>query len=362
MKLIDKYLFRTMALPLAYCVAGFTLIYVIYDLFENLSDFVEAETPLFQVLQFYACLMPSVIIIIMPISLLLATLYSLSQLSKNNEITAMRASGISLYRLIIPFIIVSSFTTISVAAIHETVGPWSAYWTEMFVKQERKKHEYSVHLVQNLAVKNNVDNRIWMIGEFDSQNFEMRNVEVVQQREDGSDLHKVQAKEAQWLDGRWWFSDISTQDYDPRGHPKGAAKFVLRREMTDLNETPKMFLNEIKDPEFLSSWELVGFLKSHEDLSSTTVARVKTDLHHRLAMPWTCFIVTLLGIPFGVQTARKGAFLGVALTIGLFFGYYVLITVGLAMGKKEVLEPWFAGWMPNLFFLSIGSALIYRMR
>jgi lipopolysaccharide export LptBFGC system permease protein LptF len=132
--------------------------------------------------------------------------------------------------------------------------------------------------------------------------------------------------------------------------------------MTALSESPDAFLNEIKDPEYLSSLELVHFLRTHRHLSESTIARIRVDLHNRLAMPWTCLIVTLIGIPFGAQTGRKGAFLGVLLAIGLFFGFYVLINVGVALGKKQVLDPWLAGWIPNLFFLVLGSTLVYRMR
>ena len=98
MKLVDKYLLRSLAVPLVYCLLGFCLIYVIYDLFDNLPDFIDAATPLPEVLRFYALLMPSVLIIIAPISLLLAVLYSLSSLTKNNELTAMRAMPPSLVR------------------------------------------------------------------------------------------------------------------------------------------------------------------------------------------------------------------------------------------------------------------------
>ena len=104
MKLIDKYLLRTMLVPFGYCVGSFVLIYIVYDLFDNLSDFVHAGTPFFQVIRFYTFLLPSVFILIVPISILLAVLYGLSQLTKNNELTAMRASGMSLYRLLVPIL------------------------------------------------------------------------------------------------------------------------------------------------------------------------------------------------------------------------------------------------------------------
>ncbi len=143
---------------------------------------------------------------------------------------------------------------------------------------------------------------------------------------------------------------------------RGELPEVRSQMMMDFNELPRDFLLLIKDPEFLSSRELVGYLQSHQHLSRDTLARIEVDLHYRLAMPWTCFIVTLLGLPIGAQTGRKGALLGVAMTLGLFFAFYVLINFGLALGKNQTIPPWIAGWMPNLIFLIIGITAVKRMR
>ena len=114
MKLIDKYLLRNLMVPLGYCLAAFALIYVVFDLFDNMSDFIDAKTPLASVLQFYSLLMPSVLIFIAPVSLFLAVLYSLSHLTKNNELTAMRSCGVSLLRLMTPMIAVGLIASVIV--------------------------------------------------------------------------------------------------------------------------------------------------------------------------------------------------------------------------------------------------------
>jgi len=299
---------------------------------------------------------------IVPISLLLAVLYSLSTLTKNNELTAMRASGISILRLMVPFLMVGFVFTIVVGIIHETMGPRAAYWCYNFVREQRKSDPDLVYIKRDLAIKDQTTRRVWLIGEYDVRNNRMRTVEVLQQRPDTSDERKIRAKEAQWLDGRWWFKDVIEQEYDLDGNPMGPPRFALTEEMAQLTETPNLFLNEVKDPEFLSSLELVDYLETHRHRDPSALARIEADLHSRLSMPWTCFIVTLLGIPFGSQTGRKGAFLGVALSIGLFFSYYVLVNVGLGLAKKMVIPAYVGGWLPNVIFLIIGIVMVYRMR
>lgn len=370
MKLIDRYLLRSLMTPLLYTLGAFVIIIIIHDLFDNLSDFLEANTSVKDVLLFYAMLLPSVMILIIPVALLLSVLYSLLQLTKNNELTAMRASGISLYRLMSPFLTVGMSLTLLVAVIHETIGPRCAYWSHVFLQTQ--KHAEAAHIAENLPYYNPAGRRDWFIEQFNTKTFEMKNVKVTKERPDGTAELKVRASVGRWLDGRWWFSDVAIQEFDEQGYPKrqfdaqgnaiGAVRYERDLEMVDFDERPIDFVNVTKDPEFLTSLELVNFIHSHKHMSKDAIARVKVDLHSRLAMPWMALVATLIGIPFGSQTARKGAFTGVILSMGIFFGFYFLINIGLWMGKELMIPAWLAGWFPDLLFLGIGSVMLYRMR
>ncbi|HBA82909.1 MAG TPA: hypothetical protein DCZ95_02330 [Verrucomicrobia bacterium] len=361
MKIIDKYLLRTLGTPLTYCLIGFSMIFVIFDLFDNFSDFMEANTSFLDILKYYLFLFPAIISFIVPISLLLSVLYALSTLTRSNELTAMRASGVSLYRLMVPFLTVGLSFSVAVGVINETVAPWSTYWKDQFLQIQGHEGETSIHAAFNIAYKNDADRRIWWIGEFNTQTFDMKNVIVTQQRLDGIDEYKIQAKEGRWLDGRWWFQELSVQNYTLDGQPMGAPKFELNRELTGYAETPRIFMAEIKDPQFFSSLELWNYVRA-KNLSDDRLARYMTDLHSRLAMPWTCLIVMLLGIPFGVHTGRKGAFLGIVFALSLFFGFYAMSNLCVALGKNQTLPPLVAGWLPNVFFFVVGSVMINRLR
>lgn len=364
MKILDRYILRTLLVPLGYCLAGFIMLYIVFDLFSNLSDFIEARTPLVDVFLFYLILVPNVVWIIVPISLLLAILYALWQLARANEITAMRASGLSALRIMRPIILVGLGATLAVGAINETLAPWAGYWTDQFLKLQQKKGAPSVFMVNSLAFKNEVGRRIWYIAEFNKRTFEMRDVTLVQQRPDGSDDIKYQAARAAWLDGRWWFSEVAMQIYDDQSQPRGPATFTLQREMSDISERPENFLNEIKPPEFLSSLEILNYVAAHHQLSRDALAKCLTNFHNRLSMPWICLIVAFIGIPFGVKTGsrRGGALLAIVGALVLVFGFYVLSNIGVALGKQAQLPAWIAGWLPNFIFLGIGITLTARMR
>lgn len=363
MKLIDKYLLRSLAGPLLYCLLAFVMIFIVFDLFDNLPEFLEGKTPLLLIAKYYAILLPSVVVQIVPVSLLLAVLYALYQLTKNNELTAMRASGVSLIRLMTPFATVGLLISLSVGVVNETIGPRAAFWCNRFISQQKKMDEGIDVYKKEIAFSMPGTDRDWYVGEFDMRTFEMRNLVLTQQRQDRkADLYRLTAARGRWLDEKWWFSDVRIQRFDDYGDPKGPPDFILDLEATDLTETPREILNEIKDPQFLSSFELMDYIRSHRDRGPAAIARITTDLHNRLSMPWACFIVTLLGIPFGNQTGRKGALLGVVMVLGMFFGYYLLTHLGLWSAKQMLIPAWLGGWLPNLIFLIVGLHLVWRMR
>ncbi|MBI2438745.1 MAG: LptF/LptG family permease, partial [Lentisphaerae bacterium] len=326
MKLIDKYILRHFLVPLAYCLIAFYMLFVVYDLFENLADFIDAQTPLLEIARYYLYLLPATLVFILPISLLLGLLYGLWQLSKNNELTAMRASGVSLLRLTIPILVAGFSFSALITALQETVAPWASYWANQFVERQQKGEERLTDCALNLTYNNEEQHRIWAISKFDPTTHALQGVKVVQQRPDGSDLDTIHAEEGKFYDGRWWLFNVTIQRHDFYNNPIGPVISEPQRQMAEWTETPDDFLHEVKDLAFLSSGELWQFIHAHKNLSGKTTARISVDLHARLAMPWTCLVVTLFGIPCGVHTARKGALMGIMAALLTLFAFYFLMS------------------------------------
>jgi LPS export ABC transporter permease LptG len=351
------------------------MIFIIHDLFSNLNNFVDHGISIGKVLYYYVALTPSLLIFILPISLLLATLYSLYQLTHNNELTAMRASGISLYRLMTPFVVIGLSSTAILMLVNETLGPRSAFFTELFLKEvNRGEDEPSAFINQNLVYRNAPEKRIWEIERFDtkSDTYRMDNVTITQVRKNSHNEYRIVAERAEWLDGRWTLYNFSRQDFDENGYKAVrvdkdgniimASEVIPWKEMDRYNEQPRSFINEMKDPDFMSYAEMEEYLSIHPDISPETKAKVTTNMHMRIASPFTALIVILLGIPFGTHTARKGALIGVLLCLGLFFTYYMLIPIFKHLGHQQIIPAFVAAWVPNIFFCGLGAVLLYRMR
>ncbi len=360
MKILPKYLLKSLLFPLFYCLLGFTLLFIINDLFDNFSDFLDSGIQPLEILYYYTLILPPVAVHITPVCLLLAILYSLSRLTRHSEITAMRAGGVSIYRIVAPFIGIGILATLFVGVINETLAPDAAYRAEQFLEYQRQGRIEEIYYASNIALKRS--GRDWFIEKLDTRDQSMYNVKLTQQNADGSAAVKIQAEKALWLDGRWWFMDLTIQRYHENGYINGPPEMILQKEMRELTETPQNFMSEIKDTCYLSSFEMIDYLEAKRTLSENTRARLKVDLHSRLAAPLVCLIVTVIGIPIGAHTGRQGALAGIMLALALFFGFYILQLTSQSFGKQEYIVAWLGGWLPVMLFGIASPFMIHRMR
>jgi lipopolysaccharide export system permease protein len=365
MKLIDKYLLREYLTALAYCLAAFTIVQVVYDLFYHFSKIMAAGITFAQAIRYYLCYLMQTIEYVIPASILLGTLYTLWQMTRHGELTAMRASGISFIRLMVPFLAVGIVFSLLTTALKETVGPDAGLWAVEFAENGFKEPEHRIY--HNQAHYNTVDHRVWIIEELDIKHpRHLKGVKVTQERADGGLAREWYAQRAEWLDGQWWFFGVRIQNYNWQGNPIGNPYEVPGSEagmaMPFTTETPAHFVNEVKDWQFLSAHEMVEYLQSHPQLSRASVYQKRADLHLRLAMPWACIIVTLFGIPAGARSAREGVVKGVLFSILCFFVFYAMTQVGIFLGKRQLVWPWLGAWLANIVFLATGVRMLVRMR
>ena len=196
--------------------------------------------------------------------------------------------------------------------------------------------------------------------------YELRNLSVIQYRPDNENSveFRMEADKGIWFDGHWWFQNVNTRYFDRDNRPIGRVEPAAQLDITSLSEKPRDFVDETKNPETeRSATDLRRFLASHE-ISKLARNRIWVDYWYRLASPWLCVIVVLLGVPFGSSTSRRGMGMGILMALISFFGYYVLMSFCLHWGKSppQALPPFLAAWLPNLLFTSIGLFLLHRIR
>ena len=371
MKIIDRYMLKEYLSPLGYILGSFCMLYVVLDLFDRFPSFVEANVPIGDIFVYYGYYLFAVngfvpfIVVILPIALLLAALYTLTMFARHNELTAMCASGVSVRRLMTPLMTVGFCASLLGAVSQETLGPLATRWVADYGSRVLKGGDASSSVVYNYLYHAGGAHRQWLVDRFDQRDPErFKGVKVMQEREDGVLMTEITAKRAEWLDGAWWFYEMQSRPYNEVGEPAGPMSPPSETpvEMPSLTETPDDLLNEIQKTDFLSSWDMIRFLRARPNLSGPARARREVDIYSRIAMPWSCMVLILLSLPATAGGVRRPALRSVAFGLVALFGFYFIVNAGMILGKREILWPWLAGWLPNLVFLVVGGVLTSRLK
>jgi lipopolysaccharide export system permease protein len=376
MRLLDRYLLRELLIPLGYCLSGFLVFWISFDLFSELSGFQEKGSSAAEILRYYLVKTPEFLVVVMPIGLLLALLYALTNHSRHNELTAMRAAGVSLVRLSVPYLAVGFAFTVILFALNELWVPRSAEAAEEILRGNRARTfaPGEGRWYPHLNFDNARDGRTWNIGAYNLDTHEMKNPQVAWRLADGSRRTLI-ATNAVRANGGWVFYDVQElQEFPPQ--PNLDFDYVMTRTnvlaVPEFTETPEQIKSEIKVSRLssikaskeaqLSISEILNYFRLHPELSPRDFALLHTQLQARLAWPWTCLVVVLIAIPFGVSGDRRNVFVGVASSIFICFSFFILLRLGLALGTGGSIPPWAAAWLPDLIFSAAGIGLILRVR
>jgi len=358
-RILDKYLLREFAWPLLYCFDAFAMLMIVIDLFGTLDEFIENHARFSTVVHYYLILFPEMFVHIMPMALLLALLFCLANLSKYNELVAMRASGISLIRLAVPLLAVGFVATIAVFTVDELFVPHSREQADA-LRASVKGRSARDWLLENFFFDNTVDHRDWFARRFDTRQFEMDNVEVHDRKENGAPKIDVYAESARWMDGQWHFFNATVYNYD-RDPPSVVS--VPETNFPALRESPKRLAVEGKKPNQLTTRELRRYINAQRRARHLAgLAKYEVELQTRYAFPMTCLIVVLIGIPLGMRVSRSGPLLGVGTALTLVVSFYFLNYITLAFGNGGRIPPVVAAWMTDAIFAAVGVVLLVRAR
>lgn len=358
MRILDRYLLREFAWPLLYCFDAFAMLMIVIDLFGSLDEFIDFHAGLGTVVHYYLILFPEMFVLIMPMSLLLGLLFCLSNLSKHNELTAMRASGVSLARLALPLLGIGLAATLVVFAVNEVFVPRAKERADALMAALKGKGERGV--LENFFFANATERRDWYARRFNTHSFEMENPEVHDHKPNGAPDFDVYAERARWIEGQWHF--FTADVYDHREEPP-IFKHVAETNFPAIKDPPKRLAVEGKNPDQLTSAELRRYIRAQRRAGHTTdLAKYEVTYHYRYAFPLTCLIVVLMGIPLGMRVSRSGPLLGIGTALVLVVAFYFLNNITLALGAGGRIPAVAAAWMTNAIFAGVGLVLLVRTR
>ena len=367
MRLLDRYLLGELLVPLFYSLAGFQIFWTAFDLFSNLKLYQERGLGWSQIGELYFLRTPELLATVLPIALLLALLYSLTNLARTNELVAMRAAGMSLARISLPLFSVALFLGGALFIVTEFIAPQATAKSVRLVDSGRSDAD---QWLKNLDFHDDALGQFWHIKSYNPNTQEMRQPSVDWTRDNVRTV--VDAARGVWTNGNWVFYSAEKKTYRPATNDlptQVIATNVLSGQ--NLGGSPRQLQAEIKISQLdqiraakhlrLSLSDILAYWKLHPDMHTDKKAMILTQFHGRIAQPFTCLVVVLVALPFGAATGRRNVMTGVAGSVGICFMYFILMRWGLALGTAGHLPAVLAAWLPNLVFTVIGLNMIRRI-
>jgi LPS export ABC transporter permease LptG len=364
-KLLDRYVLRSFLEPFLLCFFGFLGIWLVFDLQDNLGDFLSAKASLRVVAGFYLTQLPAIVMIVLPVGLLLALLFSLSRMSRTNELIAQLTAGRSVLRIITPLFGIGLACTGGLAYLNYELAPHAEGIKKEALKQLAKgRKKLESEALEAHLFRDRLTGRTWYVEKMRIGSPTLDNVHIIQQDEEGNILRKWYANRAIWdpRSKNWALMRGVIVEFDKDGNELKRDSFAQPgefRAMKDWSETPWRIASSDFEPQDLSVPELKDYLRWNSDFPEVSLAPFRTYLAHRLAMPWTCLVVVLIAAPLGIVFNRRGVLAGVAWSIFIFFGMVFLTNLFLALGKGMRVSAFTAAWAPNLAIALIGVVLLY---
>ena len=359
MRILDRYVLQKFLLPFVYCFIGFIAIWFIFDLSDNLPDFLQGKVGFDVLLEYYKSQIPEIIVISLPIGALLALLYSLTAMSRSNEIISMLGAGVSVTRVLVPLMLVGLVLVAVTGYFNFESAPHAAMIKKRMLRDIKRGKTTEVGLMGHLY-RNREDLRTWFIRKVYVESQRLSDVQIVQQDAEGNIIKEWYARDA-------YHNDI-TKSWNLR-----RAKYVeidldgklTKSEMHDeieipgWRETPWRIGSSVMNPDYLSVPELEDYLAFNKDFPEVRLAPYRTQLHYRWALPWVCLLVVFIAAPLGIVYSRRGILGGVATAIGLFFSLVFVSALFVALGKGNRMSPWLAIWGPMAVYFLIGLGLLW---
>jgi LPS export ABC transporter permease LptF/LPS export ABC transporter permease LptG len=358
--ILDDYVLRDFFLYLTMIVASFLMLLQVFTLFELLGDILRNRISPLVVGEYLLNVAPFFLYNITHLSILLAVLVTLGLMQRSNEITAIKATGISIYRVIVPVLVVSTM-----------LAGGLFFFDQFYLPHANKRQDALRNLIKGKPAQTYLNpDRKWIFGQhstiyyyqlFDSDKNQFGNLSVFQFDPVTFQLTgRVYADQAHWEERlqRW----VCTQGWERSMAGPAIADFHTFDVATfaSVSEPPGYFKKEVRQSSEMNYEELRRYIRDLQQ-SGFDVVRLRVQLQEKLAFPFNTLIMAVLAIPFALAAGKRGAIAGVAAAVGIGVLYMTVSRLSESMGNVSQLPPVLAAWAPHLIFGLAGGYLILKV-
>jgi LPS export ABC transporter permease LptF/LPS export ABC transporter permease LptG len=358
-RLMDIYLLRRFLFHFSLLMAVFIFLFEAFTFFELLDDIARHRVPFLIVVDYFRFLTPYLLYNLAPLGALVAVLVTLGVMSKNNEIVACKASGISLYRLAIPLLFAGLALAASMIVLNETYLPYANQRQDALRNQIKGRPAQTYAHPQRWIFGN--DEKIYNYDLFDPTQNLFGGLSVVELDPATFQMRRrVFASRARWLESQkvWGLEGAWVRDFS-QGTIVRYERFPATS-LPELSEPPSYFNREVRQATQMSWRALERYIEALHK-AGFDVANLTVQWHVKLAFPLIAPISMLLAIPFALLVGTRGAVGGVALGVAIGIVYWTAARLLEAMGGVGQLPPFLAAWSTDITFLFLGLYFFFKM-
>jgi LPS export ABC transporter permease LptG len=341
-------------------LATFVVLTLVFTFFELLGDIIRNRVALITVGEYLVNVIPSMVYLMTPLSVLIAVLVTFGLLQKSNELTAMKATGISLYRLIVPVMALAAMLSITLFLFDQFYLP-HANKRQDALRNEIKGKPAQTYLNPQRKWIFGQHHEIYYYEFFDSERNQFANLSVFDIDPKAFALtERTFASRVFWNDSlrKWVFERGWTRTLGPT-EVKDYRTFDVTT-FSDIDEPPMYFKKEVKQYSEMNFDELKAYIRELEQ-GGFDVVRLKVQLYKKLSFPLITLVMSILAIPFAVSAGRQGALRGVATAIGIAVVYWLTSGLFEAMGNVNQLPAALAAWSPDVIFALAGGYFMLKV-
>ncbi len=361
--LLDDYVMREFVTNFALVLSSFCILFLVFTFFELIGDIIRYRTPLITVGEYLINLVPYIVYSVTPLCALVAVLITFGSLNRTSELTAMKATGISLYRVVTPVLVLAAIIAVALFA-----------FDEVYLPNANRRQEALRAMIKNKPAQTFLrPDRKWISGQsggaggparifyyqfFDSNKDVFANLTVFELEPDTFVLRRrIFAASATWDGQNWLLSDGWQRTFS--GETVGIYQPFSTATFPEIREQPSYFKKEDLQSQEMSFNELSHYISDLRQSGFDTM-RLRVQLMRKLAYPLITLAMAILAVPFALSMGKRGSLAGIATAIGLAIAYWVVAGVFEAMGNVNTLPPMLAAWSPDILFGITGAYLLLR--
>ena len=361
MKIITKYILKEFLRPVLACCLIFLLLFILSESFRIINIENKPDNALYYMVFYLLYQTPSWLVQITPMALLLGFLFSYSNLSNFNEITAIKAGGINLNRIFLPIILFSFCFSIFVLFANEKIIPKTNRMANYFYKVKvrgDKINEQDTYQNINYMGKNNLK---YIAKSFDAKENILHKINIDNFGNGIFLKGQIYAESSVFIgEGKWKFINGVIRKFDVKSQDV-ISEERFEEKIIDINEYPDSFkIDEIKAEQY----SIKDLKKNIEKLKNNAIPANKelTEMYHKVAFPFANTVVILIGIAFAASSIKNNKVISFAISLVISFMYWGITSICISLGANEILSPMLAAWITNILFFAVSFVFIFRLK